>query len=45
MWNMTQMNLSTKEKHIHRHTEQTCVAKGVGVGEGSVGSLGLADGN
>ena len=41
-----QMNLSTKQKQSYRHTEQTCGRKrGGGVGEGRIGSLGLADAN
>ena len=40
---MTQMNLSMKQKHIHRHRKQSVVARGVG--EGKIGSLGLADAN
>ena len=40
---MTQMNLSTKQKETHRHREQTCGCQGVG--EGWIGSLGLADAN
>ena len=43
---MTQMNLSAKEKQTHRHREQTWGCQGGGkVGEGYVGSLGLADAN
>ena len=41
---MTQMNLSTKEKQTHKHREQTCGCQG-GMGEGWIGSLGLADAN
>ena len=38
------MKLSTKQKQTHRHREQTCVCQGGGwVGEGKIGSLGLAD--
>ena len=40
--NTTQMNLSTKQKKTHR--EKRC-CQGGGVGEGSIGSLGLADAN
>ena len=29
---MAQMNLSTKQKQIHRHREQTCGCQGVGAG-------------
>ena len=44
--NMTQMNLSTKQKQTHRRREQTCGCQGGGVvGEGWSGSLGLADAN
>ena len=43
---MTQMNLSTKQKQTHRHREQTCGCQGgVGLGEGWIGSLGLAVAN
>ena len=40
---MKQMNVSTKQKQIHRHREQTCGSQGAGVGSGRSGSLGLAD--
>ena len=41
---MTQVNLSMKQKQAHR--EQTCGCQGgKGVGEGWIGSLGLADAN
>ena len=41
---MTQMNISMKQ--THRPREQTCGCQGGGsVGEGSIGSLGLADVN
>ena len=43
--NMTQMNLPVKQKRTHRHREQTCGCQGGGVGEGWIGSLGLADAN
>ena len=40
------MNLSTKQKQTYRHREQTCGCQGGrGVGEGRIGSLGLADAN
>ena len=42
---MTQMNLPMKRKQMHRHREQTGAAKGVGMREGRIGSLGLADAN
>ena len=43
---MTQMNLSTKQKQTHRHRGQTCGCRGdAGMGEGWIGSLGLADAN
>ena len=40
------MNLPMKQKQTHRHREQTCgyQRKG-GVGEGRIGSFGLADAN
>ena len=41
---MAQMNLSTKQKQIHRHRAQTCGCQGGG-GEGWTGSLGLVDAN
>ena len=44
--NMTQMNLSTKQKQTHRLREQTCGCQGVGgMRKGWTGSLGLADAN
>ena len=40
------MNISTKQKQTHRYKAQTCGFQGeVGVGEGRIGSLGLADAN
>ena len=40
------MNLPTKQKQTHRHREQTGGCRGGGgVGEGWIGSLGLADAN
>ena len=40
------MNLSTKQKQIYRHREQTCGCQGgVEVGEGWIGSLGLTTTN
>ena len=37
------MNISLKQKQIHRHREQTCGCQGEGeVREGWTGSLGLA---
>ena len=44
---MAQRNLSTNQKQFHRHREQTCGCQRGGgwVGEGSTGSLGLADVN
>ena len=40
------MNLSTKQKQTHSHSEQTCGFQGGGeVGTGWSGSLGLADAN
>ena len=37
---MAQMNLSTEQKQIHRHAEQSCGCQGRGGG-----SLGLVDAN
>ena len=37
------MNLSTKQKLTHRHREQICGCPGGEVGEGWIGSFGLAD--
>jgi len=42
---MTQMNLSTRQRQTHRRRGQTVVAKGEGLEEGWIGSLGLADAN
>ena len=43
---MTQTNISTKQKQTWRHREQTRGCQGEGaVGEGRIGSLGLADAN
>ena len=42
---MTQMNLSMKQKQIHRNREQTVVAKGEGSEEGMYGSVELTDAN
>ena len=41
------MNISMKQKQIHRHREQTCGCQGGEreVVEGRIGSLGLADAN
>ena len=40
------MNLSTEQKQIDRHREQTCGCQGGwGMGDGWTGSLGLADVN
>ena len=40
------MNLSIKQKQIHRHRKQTCGCQGGGwVEEAWIGSLGLADAN
>ena len=41
---MTQMNLSTKQKQTHRPRD-LWLPRGRGVGEGWIGSLGLADAN
>ena len=44
--NITQMNVSTKQKQTHRHREDLWLPRGWGgVGEGRIGSLGLADAN
>ena len=44
--NMTQMNLSMKQKQSHGNREQTGGCQGGGeVGEGWSGSLGFADAN
>ena len=37
--------MSIKQKQTHRNREQTYGCKGVGVGEGRIGSLGLAEAN
>ena len=43
---MAKMNLSTKQKQTHRHSEQTWgFMGGGGVGKGWTGNLGLADEN
>ena len=43
---MAQMNLSTKQKQMYRHGEQTCGCQGQeGLGEGWTGSLGLVHAN
>ena len=47
---MAQKNSSTKQKQTPRYREHTCVCQrggdwGRGLGEGCVGSLGLADAN
>ena len=39
------MNLSTKQKQIHRHREQSPGCQGWGGGVGWTGSLGLVDAN
>ena len=44
--NMSQMNISTKQKQIHKYREQTCGCQdGGGLGEGRIGSVGLGDAN
>ena len=44
--NMTQINLSTKQKQTHRRREQICGCQGGGgEGEGWTGSWGLVDAN
>ena len=35
--NMTQVNLSTKQKQTHRHREQTCGCQGWGQGKDGLG--------
>ena len=49
MWNLKeviQMKISTKQKQTHRYREQAYGWQGWrGVGEGRIGSLGLADAN
>jgi len=43
---MAQMSLSMKQKQTHRHREQIYGCQGgVEMGEGCIGSLGLADAN
>ena len=43
---MTELNITIKQKHTHRHREQTydCPGRG-GVREGRPGSLGSVDAN
>ena len=48
MWNLKYdtNELFTKQKQTHRHREQTCGCQGgLRVGEGWIGSFGLADAN
>ena len=48
MWNLknvTEMNVSMKQKHTHRHRKQTCGFQRGGEKEGWTGSLGLVDTN
>ena len=40
---MAQMNLSIKQKQIHKHGQQTCDCQGGEGGSGKDWSLGLAD--
>ena len=40
---MTQMNITIKQKQTHKHREQICGCQGEEVGNGSIGSLGLAN--
>ena len=42
---MAHMNLTTKQKQIHRRREETCGYQGWGEGEGWTGSMGLVDAN
>ena len=43
---MTQMSISMKKRQAHRFREETCDCQGGGaLGEGKIGSLGLADAN
>jgi len=40
------MNISMKQKQTHEYREQTCDCQGgIGLGEGRIGHLGLADAN
>ena len=43
--NMTQMSLPMKQKETQEHREETWLPMGRAVGEGWIGSLGLADVN
>ena len=44
--NVAQIALSTEQKHTHRHREQICgCQENRRLGEGRIGSLGLADTN
>ena len=36
------MNLSTKQKQIHRHREQTCICQGEGDGGGMEWEVGIS---
>ena len=45
IYTMTQMNLSMPHKQTHSHREQICGCRGEGVGEGWIGTVGLADAN
>ena len=42
---MAQMNLSTEQKQIHSHREQTWLPRGQRKGEGYTESLGVTDAN
>jgi len=37
IWNMAQINLSTKQKQTHRHRKQICGCQGQGAGGREVG--------
>ena len=39
------MKLYSKQKQNHKFRKQSCGCQGVGVGEGWIGSLGIADAN
>ena len=46
VYNTAQVNISMKQKHIHRRRERTCdCQRGLGVGEERIENLRLADAN